>query len=111
LDVLPSVAGFVNQSHRNTTLGRNLFDPTVNKNKTVFIADPDNGNHTVLNDSFYYTAFTRIGKSQFGSMLNSDPLSDDAYNNTVRKKMSIALGDWQNTSRYLLFNNNKHNAP
>ncbi len=107
LDVLPSIAGFVNQPHRNTTLGRNLFDSSVNRKKTVFIADPDNGNHTVLNDSFYFTSFTRTGKSQFGSMLKDNAPPDDAYMNFVKKRMSISLGDWQNTSRYLLFNNKK----
>jgi phosphoglycerol transferase MdoB-like AlkP superfamily enzyme len=40
LDILPSVAYLARQSHRNSTLGRNLFDTGFKKEPVAFIADP-----------------------------------------------------------------------
>jgi phosphoglycerol transferase MdoB-like AlkP superfamily enzyme len=108
LDILPSIAGFVKHAHINSTLGRNLFDTNTQKSGHVFIADPENGNHTLLNDSFYFTEFTRIGKNQFGSMLHDQKIPIDKKHDSIQKSMAIHLRDWQSTARYLLFHNKKN---
>jgi phosphoglycerol transferase MdoB-like AlkP superfamily enzyme len=108
LDVLPSIAGFVKHSHTNSTLGRNLFDTNSLKSGQVFIADPDNGNHTLLNDSFYFTEFTRIGKYQFGSMLHDQKIPLDKRHDSIQHSLATQLRDWQSTARYLLFHNKKN---
>ena len=53
IDVLPTIAGMVQQPYINTTLGSDLLDPTK-KNNYAFITNTA-GKIGMVTDDFYFT--------------------------------------------------------
>jgi len=105
IDILPTIAGMVNQPYVNTTLGRDLLDP-AKKNNFAFITNTS-GQLGMVNDEFYYLTNFNFPDNQLVS-IKSEPLH---YNfqqvDSIEKRMSIMTMAYFETARYLLMNNKK----
>jgi phosphoglycerol transferase MdoB-like AlkP superfamily enzyme len=107
LDIFPSVAYLAKQSHINTTLGNNLFDTTVNKNRFAFIADPDMRTIGVVGNEFHYAKNLNTGNEDFVSVINNDAVAINKRNDSIRSVMRNTTNAFYNTAKYLLLNNKK----
>jgi phosphoglycerol transferase MdoB-like AlkP superfamily enzyme len=110
LDVLPSIATLAKRSYTNTTLGRNLFDTTtIAKQRFSFIADPEIKNIALVSNEFYYSRSLINNATTFVSVINNDSVPQNAYMDSIKKRMSTLVEAWYETSKYLLLNNKKKN--
>lgn len=107
LDVLPSVAYLARQSHRNTTLGRNLFDTTFKKEPVAFIADPITQYVGLVSNEFYYAKNLSTKATDFVSVLNNKPIVKGKLTDSIKQRMAAFTDAWHETSKYLLQNNKK----
>ena len=109
LDVLPSIATLAKHSYTNTTLGRNLFDTTIGKQRFSFIADPELNSIAMVGNEFYYSRSLINNSTNFVSVINNEAVPQNAYTDSIRKSMSTLVEAWYETSKYLLLNNKKKN--
>lgn len=109
LDILPSVAALARQKHRNTTLGRNLFDTSDRKSRYAFIADPDMHSIGLVGNRYYYVRNLKTNVKEFVSLTDDNKPSSDPATDSLHKRMAELTEAWYETSRYLLQNNKKKN--
>jgi phosphoglycerol transferase MdoB-like AlkP superfamily enzyme len=107
LDILPSAAYLARQSYSNTTLGRNLFESSDNREHFAFIADPDTRFIGLVSNQFYYGRNLGTGLKEFVSVVNNDPVPVNAQTDSIRNYMESLTEAWYHTSLYLLLNNKK----
>ena len=107
LDILPSVAFLARQSHRNTTLGRNLFDTSFKKEPVAFIADPITQYVGLVSNQFYYGKNLATNATEFVSVVNNNPIIKNKFTDSIRLRMAAFTDAWHQTSKYLLQNNKK----
>ena len=107
LDIFPSVAYLAKRNFTNSTLGKNLFDTTINKKRYAFIADPDNRTIGVVSDSFYCGRNLNTNEISFVSVLNNLPIANTKENEFTKNKMLAITEAFYNTAKYLLLNNRK----
>ncbi|HSN59437.1 MAG TPA: LTA synthase family protein, partial [Ferruginibacter sp.] len=109
LDILPSVAYLARQSHRNTAMGRNLFDTLNRQVPYAFIADPDTRVIGLLSNEYYYGRNLSTGVKEFVSIVNNDAVVPGAKTDSIKNTMATFTEAWYETARYLLLNNKKRN--
>ena len=103
IDILPTVAGMLNQSYVNTTLGRDLLDPQK-KNNFAFITNTADGIGMVTDD-FYYTRNINSGEEQLSPIhVNASRLSKQ-QKDSVKKKIAEFTSAFYETAKYMLMNN------
>lgn len=107
LDILPSAAFLARQSHRNTTLGRNLFDSANRREHFAFIADPDTRFIGLVSNQFYYGKNLSTGVKEFVSVVDNVPVPVNTKTDSIKTYMAALTEAWYHTSRYLLLNNKK----
>ncbi len=107
LDIFPSVAYLVKQNHTNTTLGNNLFDTTVNKNRFAFIADPDMRTIGVVGNEFHFAQNLKTGNIDFVSVIDNEPVLLNKRNDSIKNIMKNTTNAFHNMAKYLLLNNKK----
>jgi len=107
LDVLPSVAALTRQSHRNTTLGRNLFDTAQRQHKFAFIADPELSNIALVSDEYYFSKSFNGKASNFVSVVNNEPITVNKQTDSIKKRMDELVNAWYETAKYMILNNKK----
>ncbi len=107
LDVLPSVAAITRQSHRNTTLGRNLFDTTQRQHKFAFIADPELSNIALVSDEYYFSKSFNGNTPNFVSVVNNEPVTVNKQTDSIKKRMDQLVTAWYETAKYMILNNKK----
>ncbi len=107
LDILPSVAYLARQSHRNTTMGINLFDSSRRQQPYAFIADPDTRFISLLSNEYYYGRSLVTEATDFVSILNDKPIVASATTDSIKSTMAYFTEGWYETARYLLLNNKK----
>ncbi|MBS1744199.1 MAG: sulfatase-like hydrolase/transferase [Bacteroidetes bacterium] len=107
LDILPSVASICKQPYINNAFGRNLFDSADTKQRYAFIADPDLSTIGVVSDEYYYRRNLKTGSKDFVSVINNDPVNNNAHTDSLQKQMSTLTEAWYETAKYLLYNNKK----
>ncbi len=107
LDVLPSVAALTRQSHRNTTLGRNLFDTAQRQHKFAFIADPELSNIALVSDEYYFSKSFNGKASNFVSVVNNEPIAVNKQTDSIKKRMDELVNAWYETAKYMILNNKK----
>lgn len=122
IDVLPTMAGLLSQPYVNTTLGRNVLDPT-HKNHMAFIINGQ-GRIGLVTDQYYFTmnidmtagdqtdtsgrAFfpdPQLYPIQPGAV---DPFGKQA--DSIRHHMSELTQAWYETAKWMLINNPKQPA-
>ena len=111
VDVLPSIAGAVGQSFRNTTIGRNLFDPTLPQYplrfSSAFIIDPDEKKMGVVSDDYYYRK--SIGKEEgvLVPVKNNKPVPAGRVKDSISHRLNELTNAIYESSRYMLYHNKK----
>jgi phosphoglycerol transferase MdoB-like AlkP superfamily enzyme len=107
IDVLPTIAGLLQQPHTNTTLGRDLLRKTTGGD-FAFIIHHDEGKIGLVNNDFYYILNLNLQKDTIVPVrFNSPVLSVRDYE---EKKIEFATQTiaWYETARWLLLNNQKY---
>jgi phosphoglycerol transferase MdoB-like AlkP superfamily enzyme len=108
LDILPSLASITKQAYTNNTFGRNLFDSST-KQTFAFIADPDLSTIGLVTDEYYYRRNLKTGEKDFVSVVNNDPVPQNAATDSLKKNLADLSEAWYETAKYLLLNNKKKN--
>ena len=106
IDVLPTIAGMIQQPYVNTTLGRDLLD-TCQKNNYAFIVNQD-GTIGMVTDNYYFTKNVNFPEEQIF------PLSGNTLNlnwreaKIIKEKMSQVTTAYYETARWMLMNNKRN---
>ena len=104
IDVLPTIAGMLQQPYTNTTLGRDLLDSTK-KEHAAFIIYHAPGWIGVVGDDYFYRKNIRIKKEEFVPMKNNlKPLSKQ-QEDSAKKHMSELTSSIYETARWMLLHN------
>lgn len=104
IDILPTVAGMVQQQYLNTTLGRDLLD--VNKKENAaFIIYHAPGWIGVVNDDYFYRKNIRIKKDELVPVRNDLPALSLQQQDSVKKHLSHLTSAIYETARWMLINN------
>ena len=104
IDVLPTIAGMVEQSYTNTTLGRDLLDP-FKKQNAAFIIYHAPGWVGVVNDQFFYRKNIRILKEELVPLTNNTSVLSTIQIDSVKKEMSALTSAMYETAKWMLINN------
>lgn len=104
IDILPTIAGMIQQPYLNTTLGRDLLDKNKKEN-AAFIIYHAPGWIGIVNDDYFYRKNIRIKKEELvPARFNLPPLTAQQQD-SVKKHLSELTSAIYETSRWMLFNN------
>jgi phosphoglycerol transferase MdoB-like AlkP superfamily enzyme len=109
VDVMTTAAYLAGVDHINTTLGRNLFDKSLDKERYSFIYNfySEIGEFGLLDGEFYYH-FDNVKKGELFKYKTDQPDVDvKAEFPEVYNRMSDVANAYLVTARYLLMNNHK----
>jgi phosphoglycerol transferase MdoB-like AlkP superfamily enzyme len=105
IDVLPTIAGMVQQPYINTTLGRDLLDP-VKKNNFAFITNTA-GKIGMVTDDFYFIKNLNFPDEQLVPVKYTERQYTQAQRDSVQQKLSDFTSAFFETARYMIMNNKK----
>jgi len=105
IDVLPTVAGMIQQPYVNTTLGRDLLD-TAKKNNFAFITNTA-GKIGIVTDEFYFIKNLNFKDEQLVPVVYNGKSYTLAQRDSIRRRLSDFTSAFFETSRYMLMNNQK----
>ena len=105
IDIMPTVAGMLHQSYVNTTLGRDLLDPSK-KNSFAFITNTSDLIGMVTDD-FLFTRNLYSNEEQVNPMHADAALLPQAHQDSVLKKLSVFTSAFYETAKYMLMKNDK----
>ena len=106
IDILPTVAGMVNQSYSNSTLGRDLLN-SKNKKDAAFIIHHDEGNIGVVTDDYYFIKNIRINKEELVSVRSTQLGLSRTQEDSVKRSLSALTSAIYETAKWMLVNNKK----
>lgn len=104
IDVLPTIAGMLQQPYINSTLGRNLLDP-IKKENAAFIIYHAPGWIGVVSDDYFYRKNIRINKEELVPVKNDLPALTKHKEDSLKKHFSELTSAIYETSRWMLLNN------
>lgn len=104
IDILPTIAGMLHQSYVNTTLGRDLLDPSK-KNNYAFITNTA-GAIGMVTDDYYFTRNINFPDEQLTPMYAAGSPSKQ-QEDSVKQKLSSFTNAFFETAKYLIMNNKK----
>ena len=104
IDVLPTIAGMLQQSYTNSTLGRDLLD-TTQKENAAFIIYHAPGWIGVVGDDYFYRRNIRFNKEELVPVKNGLPALTTAGQDSVKKHLSELTTAMYETARWMLLNN------
>jgi phosphoglycerol transferase MdoB-like AlkP superfamily enzyme len=104
IDVLPTIAGMVQQPYTNTTLGRDLLDPDKKINTAFTIYHAPGWIGMVTND-YYYRKNIRIQKEELVTATNKPLSLTNQQQDSVKKHLSNLTSAFYETARWMLVNN------
>ncbi len=107
IDILPTVAGMVQQPYLNTTLGRDLLDSTKKEN-AAFIIYHAPGWIGVVNDDYFFRKNIRIQKQELVPVRNNSPALTAKQRDSVINHLSQLTSAFYETARWMLVNNHDH---
>jgi phosphoglycerol transferase MdoB-like AlkP superfamily enzyme len=106
IDVLPTIAGMMQEPYANTTLGRDLLQPSPAKNNYAFIINQD-GTIGMVTDNYYFIKNINFPEEQLFSVdKNRLSYSWQEYQ-AIKAKMSEVTTAYYETARWMLMNNKK----
>ena len=105
IDILPTIAGMLHQSYVNTTLGRDLLDPSK-KNNFAFITNTADAIGMVTDD-FYFIRNINSKEEQLKPMHPRASLLSKQQQDSTKKKLSEFTGAFYETAKYMLMNNKR----
>jgi phosphoglycerol transferase MdoB-like AlkP superfamily enzyme len=106
IDVLPTIAGMVQQPYVNTTLGRDLLQPTK-QNNYAFIIYHDEGKIGVVTDSYYFTKNLNFPEEHLYPVAGEVLPYTSAQQDSIKKKLTGVTTAIYETGRWMLMNNKK----
>ncbi len=104
IDILPTVAGMIQQPYTNSTLGRDLLDAAT-KEHAAFIIYHASGWIGVVNDDYFYRKNIRIKKEELVPVHNNLPVLTLQQEDSVKKQLSQLTSAIYETARWMLINN------
>ena len=104
IDVLPTIAGMIQQPYVNTTLGRDLLDDCKTPDAAFIIYHAPGWIGVVSND-YFYRKNIRIKKDELVPVKNGMPPLNAAQSDSIRKKLSQLTSALYETARWMLVNN------
>lgn len=107
IDVLPTIAGRIQQPYVNTTLGRDLLHP-AKKNNFAFITNTA-GKIGMVTDDFYFMKNLNFPDEQLVPVRYSEVAYTHQQRDSIQKKLSEATTAFFETAKYLLMNNKPGN--
>jgi hypothetical protein len=106
IDVLPTIAGMINQSYINTTLGRDLLQ-TGKQNNFAFIIQHDEGKIGIVTDSFYFTRNINYTDEKLFPVNNNHLVYNQSQKDSISDKMSTLTTAFYETAKWMLMNNKR----
>ena len=104
IDVLPTIAGMLQQPYTNSTLGRDLLD-TSKKENAAFIIYHAPGWIGVVSDDYFYRKNIRFAKDELVPVKNGLPPLTTAQQDSAKKHLSELTSAMYETARWMLVNN------
>ncbi len=104
IDVLPTIAGMLQQPYTNSTLGRDLLD-TSKKENAAFIIYHAPGWIGVVNDDYFYRRNIRFNKDELVPVKNGLSVLTPVAKDSVKKHLSELTTAMYETARWMLLNN------
>ena len=108
IDVLPTLAGLLQQPYKNTTLGRNLLDSSKRED-AAFIIYHASGWIGVVNNDYFFRKNIRIKKEELVSVTSNKLNLNKQQKDSVKAHLSELTSAIYETSRWLLLNNKSKN--
>jgi phosphoglycerol transferase MdoB-like AlkP superfamily enzyme len=105
IDVLPTIAGMIQQPYINTTLGRDLLDSSK-KNNFAFITNTA-GKIGMVTDDFYFTTNLNFPDEQIVPVRDTGNNYTKAQRDSIRQQLSTFTSAFFETAKYMLMNNQK----
>lgn len=112
VDIMPTIAGLINQPVTNTTMGRNIFalPPSSDSdyiNNHAFVLDFDRRLIGLVGGKYYYEYSLQTKGEGFYPLTHNNPLLPDEPSERERSLIrQLTLGYYE-TARYMLFHNKK----
>jgi phosphoglycerol transferase MdoB-like AlkP superfamily enzyme len=103
IDVLPTIAGMIQQPYVNTTLGRDLLDP-AKKNNYAFITNTA-GKIGIVTDDFYFIKNLNFPEDKMVAVRDSSFRFNRSQRDSIRQRLSEFTTAFFETARYMLMNN------
>ena len=103
IDVLPTIAGMVQQPYINTTLGRDLLDP-LKKNNFAFITNTA-GKIGMVTDDFYLIKNLNFPDEQIVPVKYSNKVYTATQRDSIQQRLSQFTSAYFETARYMIMNN------
>lgn len=104
IDVLPTIAGLLQQPYTNSTLGRDLLDRSKKEN-AAFVIYHAPGWIGVVNDDYFYRKNIRFKKDELVPVKNGMKPLTKAGEDSVKKHLSVLTSGIYETARWMLLNN------
>lgn len=105
VDVLPTIAGMVQQPYVNTTIGRDLLD-TAKKQNLAFITNTA-GKIGLVTDDFYFIKNLNFPDEQMVPVRDSPLHWNGRQVDSIRNHLSQLTTAYFETARYMLMNNQR----
>lgn len=106
IDVLPTIAGMLQQPYVNTTLGRNLLHPEK-KNNYAFIIHHDEGRIGMVTDSYYFIRNINFPEEQLYPLNGGMNAFSRQQQDSIKRELSQVTTAMYETAKWMLMNN-KH---
>ncbi|MET0634447.1 MAG: sulfatase-like hydrolase/transferase [Chitinophagaceae bacterium] len=103
VDVLPTIAGMIQQPYVNTTIGRDLLDP-AKKHNLAFITNTA-GKIGLVTDDFYFIKNLNFPDEQMVPVRYSQISYTKAQRDSIQQRLSELTSAYFETARYMLMNN------
>lgn len=104
IDILPTIAGMMQQPYLNTTLGRDLLDPAKKEN-AAFIVYHAPGWIGVVNDDYFFRKNIRFKKEELVPVRYNLPALSARQTDSVKAHLSKLTTAIYETARWMLINN------
>ncbi len=104
IDILPTIAGMMQQPYLNTTLGRDVLDSNKKEN-TAFIIYHAPGWIGVVNDDYFFRKNIRFKKEELVPVRNNLPVLTQPQYDSVKAHLSQLTSAFYETARWMLINN------
>lgn len=106
IDVLPTLAGMLNQPYTNSTLGRDVINQKDILH-SAFIIHHDEGNIGVITDNYYFVKNINIKHEELVPVKDNLPPLDKQQSDSVKNKLTELTTAIFETSKWMLMNNKK----
>jgi len=106
IDILPTIAGMMQQPYLNSTLGRDLLD-TAKKTNAAFIIYHAPGWIGVVTDDYFYRKNIRISKEELVPVREGLPPLSPIQESALKHYLSDLTSGFYETSRWMLMNNKR----